>query len=575
MQRSTTGRPSPRAALRAGALWLALALALLLGSAITAHAKKVLQDGGGADPEVEERLDDAKDELPNSPPPSGGGATATIRGSVFYNDQRTTDGLWSERFYPDGTQGKQCDASVNVPDCSAIEARLADLRAQRDEQARAVAMLQGPAKERAQLWLDELDQQVAAEEAALATCKKRCGLNWLGGRYMVVDVIERDDGFAITDTNCKREDVIASATVGRDGAFVATFPVADACRHDDLGTAVELRVRLRFCSDRYCFSINKDKNEPYALSHPGASATKPLKVKAGDDITVTRMNFNTGGDPLAPNNDSIAANYYASIVDTILKLHRDNPIPFYQAEYGELQYIFPSTKSSTATARSPTEVAISTFQSRPPELNGAYAWISGKTPAHEYSHVMMQRAWGGSYGFDGVGNGDPDPDNAAAPSVQIAFKEAWAEFIARVVFAPTRGCERPSFDANDGKAADANLEGPLGEGAQWRDNVVKALCDWYDETVDDDPKLAGPGDRFAAEDIHSMWSNLRGMYTKADRYGGEFKKPGLWFCDYVRYYLEVRKSAAAVGASEHASLEKAVRDLLYNNNIACNMPAPG
>jgi hypothetical protein len=220
---------------------------------------------------------------------------------------------------------------VNVPDCSAITTRLADLRAQRDEQAGAVAMLQGPAKERAQLWLDELDAQVSAEEAALATCKKRCALNWLGGRYMVVDVIERDDGFAITDTNCKREDVIASATVGRDGAFVATFPVADACRHDDLGTAVELRVRLRFCSDRYCFSINKDKNEPYALSHPGASATKPLKVKAGDDITVTRMNFNTGGDPLAPNNDSIAANYYASIVDTILKLHRDNPIPFYQA----------------------------------------------------------------------------------------------------------------------------------------------------------------------------------------------------------------------------------------------------
>jgi hypothetical protein len=574
MQRSTTGRRGPRAALRAGAPWLALALALLFGTALPGHAKKVLPEGGGADPEVEERLDDAQSELPNSPPSSGGGSTATIRGSVFYNDQRTEDGLWAERFYPDGTQGKQCDASVNVPDCSAITARLADLRAQRDDQAGVVAMLQSPAKERAQLWLDELDRQVAAEEAALATCKKRCGLNWLGGRYMVVDVIERDDGFAITDTNCKREDVIASATVGRNGAFVATFPVADACRHDDLSTAVELRVRLRFCSDRYCFSINKDKNEPYALSHPGASATKPLKVKVGDDVTVTRINFNTGSDPLAPNNDSIAANYYASIVDTILKLHRDNPIPFYESEFGELQYIFPSTKSGTATARSPTEVAISTFQSQPPELNGAYAWISGKTPAHEYGHVMMQRAWGGAYGFDGVGEGDPDPDNAAAPSVQIAFKEAWADFIARVVFAPTRGCERPDFDPNDGKAEDANLEGPLGQGAQWRDNIVKALCDWYDKTIDDDRKLAGPGDRFEAEDIHSMWSNLRGMYTEADRYGGEFRKPGLWFCDYVRYYLDVRKSAAAVGAAEHASYEGKVRDLLYNNNIGCSMAPP-
>lgn len=575
MNRPTTCRLWPTGALRAGAIWLVLAL-MLLGAAVPGHAKKVLPEGGGVDREVEEHIEDAKNELPDSPPPSsgGGGSTATIRGSVFYNDQRTTDGLWADRFYPDGkTRGQQCDPQVNVPDCSAIEARLAELREQQRDQAEVVAALQGGGKVRAQERLDELDRQVAAEAAALATCKARCGLNWLGGRYMVVDVVERDDGFAITDTNCKREDVIASATVGRDGSFTATFAVADACRHDDVGTAVELRVRLRFCNDNYCFSINKDKNEPYALSHPAASATNPLKVKAGDDVTLSRINFNTGGDPLTPNNDSIAANYYASIVDTVLKLHRDNPIPFYKAEYGELQYIFPSTKSSTATARSPTEVAISTFQSRP-NPNGAYAWISGKTPAHEYGHVMMQRAWGGSYGFDGVGKGDDDPDNSAAPSVQIAFKEAWAEFIARVVFAPTRGCDRPDFDANDGKAEDANLEGPLGQGAQWRDNIVKALCDWYDSTADDDRKLAGPGDRFAAEDIHSMWSNLRSMYTAAEQYGGEYKNPGLWFCDYVRYYLDVRKSVAAVGTAEHANYESKIRDLIYNNNIGCSMQAP-
>jgi hypothetical protein len=29
----------------------------------------------------------------------------------------------------------------------------------------------------------------------------------------------------------------------------------------------------------------------------------------------------------------------------------------------------------------------------------------------------------------------------------------------------------------------ANLKGALGEGASWRDNVVKALCDWYDSSA--------------------------------------------------------------------------------------------
>ena len=114
----------------------------------------------------------------------------------------------------------------------------------------------------------------------------------------------------------------------------------------------------------------------------------------------------------------------------------------------------------------------------------------------------------------------------------------------------------------------------MGEGASWRDNVAKALCDWYDSTVDNDPDAAGPGDHFAAEDIHSMWSNLRNMYLDADKYGGQYKNPGLWFCDYVSYYLDVRKSAAAVGATEHANYENSIRDLIYNNNIACSMPSP-
>ncbi|MET1083814.1 MAG: hypothetical protein ABWY12_12325, partial [Burkholderiales bacterium] len=318
-------------------------------------------------------------------------------------------------------------------------------------------------------------------------------------------------------------------------------------------------------------------------------------------------------------------------------------------EFGELQYIFPSTtrcatvnfKTTTATACSPTEIVISSYQSQPPELKGAYSWVEDSwVPAHEYGHVMMQRAWGGSYGFDGIGTTAEADVKAPPPSRQMAFKEAWPEFIARVVFQPTRGCDRKGFDENgeldcaaiskrltelnanrkqqvkviedfkggsldhlkdqlerldaqiaaeqkkladcrtynvrSGKEAEdgSNLKGPLGEGAEWRDNIVKALCDGYDSSPDDDKLLAGHGDHWGAEDIYSMWDNLRQMYVEADKYGGNYKKPGLWFCDYVSYYLNVRKSASAVGQATHADYENSIRDLIYNNNIGCSMSAP-
>ena len=130
-----------------------------------------------------------------------------------------------------------------------------------------------------------------------------------------------------------------------------------------------------------------------------------------------------------------------------------------------------------------------------------------------------------------------------------------------------------TYDDDKAEDTDQNLKVPLGEGAQWRDNIVKALCDWYDATDDDDRNLTGRGDH-VAEAIYAMWSNLRNMYVDADKYGGKFKNPALWFCDYVRYDLDVRKSASAVGQSSHADYENSIRDVIYNNNIGCFMAAP-
>ena len=55
-------------------------------------------------------------------------------------------------------------------------------------------------------------------------------------------------------------------------------------------------------------------------------------------------------------------------------------------------------------------------------------------------------------------------------------------------------CRTYSVRSGDEAEEGSNLKGPLGEGAQWRDNIVKALCDWYDSSSDDD-KTAGRAGR--------------------------------------------------------------------------------
>ena len=66
------------------------------------------------------------------------------------------------------------------------------------------------------------------------------------------------------------------------------------------------------------------------------------------------------------------------------------------------------------------------------------------------------------------------------------------------------------------------------------------------------------------------------MYVDAARYSaGIFTNPGPRVCDYVDDgTLNVRKSAAEVGAASYASYESSLADLIYNNNIACSMMEP-
>jgi hypothetical protein len=162
-------------------------------------------------------------------------------------------------------------------------------------------------------------------------------------------------------------------------------------------------------------------------------------------------------------------------------------------------------------------------------------WVKGEVVAHEYGHVVMMHAWDGNDGWGGVGNGGVSWNVTNPTEPRIAFKKGWANFISRAVFVEIRAYDAPAFDDN----ASTPLPGALGVGWQFVTNVNKLLSDWYDARADG-------GDHFTAS-LYSIWYNLRRMYLDAGAYGGDFQG-GLTIYDYVNYYLDVRKSATAVGA---------------------------
>ncbi len=430
---------------------------------------------------------------------SSGGASSkvTIRGSVFYNDRRQ-HGLFSSRKTPQGAPGRRCgidgirDGGVD------------------------------------------------------------CARNWLAGQYMVVDVYERDQGYiAATAWNCKHKDLIASAVVSADGSFEASFDYRDDCRTDQLKSmALVVKVRLRFCG-QWCFSVNdRRKNRPYVLDHPTATKDNPVHAKAGDSIELPRFNFNPAGTRAEQASDvAIAANYYASLVDTILTVHRDAGIPFYKGRFGEVFVLYPSNRTGSATALSPEEIAII-------DKNN---WVKGEVVAHEYGHILNQRAWDGDYGWGGVGNSGIDWNATTPAMARIAFKEGWANFLSRAVFRETMAAADPEFDDNTNKppmpVAPHGFEVPR--------NVNKFLADWFDDRDD-----IGGGDNFAASSLYSVWYNLRKMYLDRLAYGGNYSA-GLTTCDYINYYLNVRKSSGIAGHEMHAQYVRAVNDLVALNNINC------
>ena len=183
-----------------------------------------------------------------------------------------------------------------------------------------------------------------------------------------------------------RREIVASALVGFDGSFTATFGPTMRCTGDTLpDLAVELRVRLRYCnSSSYCFSINRSAGNPvHAVASGGQRRESAPGSGPGNEITVAAMNFSTAADPSKPNNDSIRSPPTTTRRLSIpcWRCTRTAPDPVLLRSVRRAPvHVFPSTLSSTATTKTASLVVISTYQSQP--TGSAFAWVDGKTPAH-------------------------------------------------------------------------------------------------------------------------------------------------------------------------------------------------
>ncbi len=204
--------------------------------------------------------------------------------------------------------------------------------------------------------------------------------NFLAARDVVADFYEVDTN---TGAGCNSAEFIGSSTVNKWGDYSETFDYVETCAGEDQVPDIKVSYRLRFCNDIRCFSVEKDDQSLYRLSHPQASQSNPFQATPGTH-TLNTANFRTTwGDDY-----SMAASVYASLVDTTRVWHVDAGVPFYRDEFGETFVRFPSSFKDNATTSGPDQVHI-------PMPN---EWIKGKGPMHEYGHVIQLRSWDSTTG---------------------------------------------------------------------------------------------------------------------------------------------------------------------------------
>ena len=479
----------------------------------------------------------------------------TIRGRLFYNDLRL-EGRFNERRDPNGNPGLGISSLI-------------------------VGINKGCYRKESNC--DLLEQE-----------------NLLSARKVVVEFWEVDRDYKLKDRRaCDDWEYLGRSTVGIDGDYSLNLStLIDDCPDGNTGAEIVVRFILRFCnSDKYCFELSRKSEEGqaiYSKYHRDAKPSDPLIVNLGSTHNLVDEKFGGDLDDDFGKEWAIAANHYASLVDTMHVLHDEAEIPFRFNEYGGLVvYMCPSAyrdrldehekdrECFKGRARGTALIGITA----PTPASTGTIWPWGGLVPHEYGHIVDARtgrqidclAWGltnCNYGREPDDEISGTPTSWSATSYEYPYAaliEGWGSFVSRVVL---ESCDEIEENTGPG-TVQPNYDGSKHYGNGYVRNVTKLLCDWYDEhrEQDDDAeklddkgvdRFPGYGDRFEAS-LWSIWYNLDKSTSG---------KKGKDICDYARYYIEERKGSARVGQSDHDFYKERIVNLLYNNGLKCGYEAP-
>lgn len=408
------------------------------------------------------------------------------------------------------------------------------------------------------------------------------GHNYLAALDATVEVYEIDP---VTNASlgCEAEALVGSSTVEADGSFAVSVIGGDDCTLESPNLEIAVVVSLQYEDDERNFAVSEDleppndgEGEPLSVEFANASFASPRTVLLGSTHLGTRYFQENDYDDLAQ-----GASLFASAVDVTRKFNVEAGIE--RASNDRIVIEYPDDDGVNATG---TVVHIT------PPPSGS--WVNGIGVMHEFGHAMHHVTWNGESAAcsDFPSNEKYLRDGVAGWNITsrewptAAFLEGFGNFVRRATLdGLPGGCSEVEFDFNADPAVPTSVGDPIlsadpgqfpdanvavdhpHDGKSYAKNVTKALCDWLDAEGDDDPNMRGAGDHFTAS-LASTWRNFEEMYTLASN------PDCLDICDYIRYYVYDRKSAANVGQQTHDDYEALIAELAYENGLKCGLPTP-
>jgi hypothetical protein len=397
-------------------------------------------------------------------------------------------------------------------------------------------------------------------------------VNYLALRDATVQIYEIDKE-PFGPSGCLETESMGLATVGEDGRFTWSGPLSDSCsiEEDAQNVSLAVKISLSFCDGAHtrCIGVRDPgtlvdavETDTFSRWHGQASKANPRIVSVDGAINLADDEFESKTAGTVTDLDAQAANVFASLVDVTRAFHVNDTVPFLYDDYGDVYVLFPSLIVAKAKTYGTQRIEIPAPGGQEVGTRTPTTWLEGQGIMHEYGHIIHFRA------FDGKGNNtDYSFDGKDSWSIsskefpQTAFSEGWANFVPRAALEDVPKTATTSYYGCSGNFDTDDIYGgsttaPSDDGHWYPGNVTKALCDWFDTSND---ARYGDGDHWAASSLHSMWLNLDGMYDNATT---QQRSAGLDFCDWVDYYLNVRKA----GDPDYVD---SITDLVENNGINC------